>query len=175
MAFIKIIFSILLISDAAFGDWGLVLQKGSYLGNTALGGIYTWKEKHSVEISIGNYMAADSENYQINLGYRWSPWQVPVSTWRWAPAQLGIFLMGTLNNREYFTESPDIYPSDDYYDQTAVRGAFQISSGFYFRKEKAAFIYHFSILENGLIAIYNNDWRNLNYFWASGFSLQIYF
>ncbi len=177
MAFIKIMLIgfFIFIGEKARADWGLVLQKGGYLGNTALGGVYTWKKEHSIELSIGNYLAAEKENYQINLGYRWSPWQVPISNWAWAPLQLGFFLMGALNNREYFTESSEVYPSEDYYDQTAVRGALQISSGFYFPKEKAALIYHFSILENGLIAIYNNDWRNLSYFWASGFSLQIYF
>jgi hypothetical protein len=172
---VKIVFFVFIGFPAARAQWGLVYQEHGYMGETAVGGIYSWNDQHSVELSLGRYFSGGNENHQINFGYRWSPWKVQISKLRWAPVQVGVFALATLNEKEYFTESPTVFPSEDYYDQTAVRTALQLSSTLYFAGGQAAVVYHLSILENGLIAMYNNNWQNLKYFWSSGLGLQFFF
>jgi hypothetical protein len=164
----------LLWGQAGLGEWGIKIESGGYLGNFALGGIYSWQKDHAVEASIGEYEAAGKKHYQMNLGYRWSPWKTQTSSVVWAPLHFGFFLIGSLDQSQFFTELGDTYP-DDYYDENAIRAALQLGSSLFFNRGKLAVVYYLTVLENGIIAIYNNDWKNLTHFWSSGLALQYFF
>lgn len=127
-------------------------------------------------MSLGAYTDdGELQRYQSNLAYRNSLWQVPLEEKTWVPLQLGVFTIYSLDGSHFFLQSPSKYPSAGYYDQTAFRWGIEFGTSLIFRENRYAVSYHFRILDNGFVAVYNNFRRDLQYYVSSGINLQYRF
>jgi hypothetical protein len=160
----------------SFAQWSLSLEHAGFFGKYALGGIYEFNASHAAELSLGFFTAdGGGWNYQSNLAYRNSLWRVPWKEKIWVPLQVGVFTIYSLDGRRFFLQSPSKYPDAAYYDQTALRWGLEFGTSLIFRENRYALSYHFRILDNGFVAIYNNFRRDLQYYVSSGINFQYQF
>lgn len=155
--------------------WQLAVNRMGFFGSFSAGGIYEWESLQSVEISLGRYLIADQYDPQVNLAYRFSPWQVETITGHWQPIQIGAFMLYSLDNRKFFFNSPAKYPYKHYYDQTALRWGLEAGTVYEWKNYPLALAYHIRVLDAGVVAIYNNANKDLQYHVSSGFSVRYVF
>jgi hypothetical protein len=174
---LKIIFLFLalLSSGPARAEWRAMVERAGFLGKVAAGTSYEFNPEHAVDYLLGMYEIGNDHYYQSNLMYRYSHWNVPVRKDVWRPLQLGAFVVYAMNNDRYFMDSPDVYPESNYYDGTAIRYGTEFSSTYTWYPSRIGLGYHIRIFDNGIIAIFNNSNRDLQYYISSGFSLQYVF
>lgn len=86
-----------------------------------------------------------------------------------------FFTVRSWDRHNYFMTSPDKYPYEQYYDETALRYGLEFGSTMTFKDYNFAVAYRLRILDSGLIAVYNNKNRDLQYYISSGVSLQYVF
>ena len=133
--------------------------------------IYEHAIHHDFEISLGAYSAGTGDKYQSNLAYRYSPWRVSCVNFNWEPIQIGAFALYSWDRR-FFLKTPDKYPTDNYYEQTAFRWGLEQGSSFSFLNERWHLALTLRIIDNGIVAIYNNANRDLQYYLSSGLRLE---
>lgn len=155
--------------------WLGTLGANGFFGRYSVGVVYS-QGQHESEFSLGVY-SQESGNYpQANLVYRYAPWEVTVFKEHiFHPLEIGIFSTYSLDSKNYFLESPSKYPYDSYYDGTALRWGVEISNSIHFPRNSWSGTYHIRILDSGLIALYNNVRKDLQYYISSGFSLRYHF
>lgn len=153
----------------------MLVERAGFFGRWGLGGIYEFNKHHAVELSLGSYTVEHRAHYQTNFSYRYSNWEVAVTEHIWRPLQVGLFGLYSLDNDRYFLESPKKYPSPGYYDGTAMRWGIDFATTFVWVQSSLGFAYHLRILDSGVVAIYNNKNRDLQYYISSGFSLRYLF
>lgn len=158
----------------ANAEWRALAERAGFFGKYSLGVSYEWNNTQATDLLIGTYEVADKNYYQANFAYRYSRWEVPFYGHSWRPVQLGGFIVASLDNGRFFVTSPSKYPYPEYYDETAVRWGAELGSTFTF-KSRFAIGYRLRIFDNGLIALYNNTNRDLQYYISSGLSLQYAF
>jgi hypothetical protein len=146
-----------------------------FFGKKYVGISYELDSIHQFESVLGHYSKSSNPGFQINLSYRYSIWNIPWKNKIWKPATLGVNAMYALDQKNYFVESPDKYPSDDYYEQTGLRGAVEFGSSMIFLHSNLELIYYLRFLDNGLVAFYNNNRRDLQYYTSSGIGLSYHF
>ena len=93
----------------------------------------------------------------------------------WRPLQFGFFTVRSWDGRNYFLTSPEKYPYEQYYDETALRYGAEFGSTFTFTDYHIGISYSLRILDSGFIALYNNKSRDLRYYISSGLSFQYVF
>ena len=154
-------------------DYSLVYQYAGFFGKNAIGLGVSASDYHMFEVSVGEYSLEEKRQLQLNLGYRYTPWVVDTEIGQIKPVSLGLHALYSDGGGKYFLQSPDQYPYADYYDQTALRLLFSYAisyrPSFWPRLEV---LYQNGILDNGLVALYNNRKSDLQYFWSSGLSLR---
>lgn len=141
--------------SAQAGEWRAVLERAGFLGTLAAGASYEFVPEHAA--------------------YRYSRWNTKVFGNDWRPLQLGVFAVYALNNERFFIKSPDKYPYPDYYDETAIRYGAEFGTTFTFMPSRIGIGYHIRIFDNGIIAMFNNSNRDIQYYISSGISLQYLF
>lgn len=146
-----------------------------FLGEFGVGAIYEWESPHSVELSIGSYRIDSKDQWQSNLAYRYACWKIERHNKQWTPMQIGFFTMRSWDSEHYFLEGPSQYPYSNYYDQTAFRWGIEFGSILKFMNTGIAVAYHLRVLDTGIIAIYNNGQKDLQYYVSSGLALRYYF
>ncbi|WP_253715809.1 hypothetical protein [Bdellovibrio bacteriovorus] len=170
-----LIFSFFFSLPAFSSEWRAVLERAGFLGKYALGVSYEPTLNHAVDYLLGAYQIGGENFYQSNFMYRYSRWHVPVHGHSWRPLQMGAFMVVAMNNDRYFMKSPDQYPESNYYDFTAVRYGIEFGSTFTFFPSRLGLGYHLRVFDNGVVAIFNNSNRDLQYYISSGISLQYLF
>ncbi len=146
-----------------------------FLGEFGAGMIYEWESPHSVEVSIGAYKIQNHDQWQSNLAYRYSCWKIERENKHWVPMQIGFFTTRSWDSEHYFLEGPSQYPYSNYYDQTAFRWGIEFGSVLTYMNTGIAIAYHLRVLDTGLIAIYNNGRKDLQYYVSSGLALRYHF
>lgn len=111
----------------------------------------------------------------MNLVYRYSRWSVPLEQNSWEPVQIGFFVLRSWNQDKYFLRSPTQFPDDNYYSQTLFRLGLEWGMSYTLEDIDLSLSYRFRILDNGLIALYNNSGKDLQYYTSSGLGLQFRF
>lgn len=152
-----------------------ILEKAGFFGDYATGVSVDWNDRHATDLSLGRYRIDDSYSKQLNLSYRYSRWQVLFRGDEWRPVQYGAFVIHSIGDDRFFSRSPSKYPYPDYYDPTAFRFGMEFSSTWTFKPENIALALRLRVFDTGLIAGFNNENRNLQYFSSSGLSLQYVF
>lgn len=148
---------------------------GGYFGMASLGALYQPNSHNELELSAGLYHAGLTDYTQFNFAYRYAHWQLPWEDRLWTPIVAGIFVVYSVDPKNFFSESPDKYPSPGYYDQTQYRWGVEAASKLALSQSRYEIAYWFRIIDIGLVAIYNNAHRDLQYFVSSGFSLRYRF
>ncbi|WP_413583108.1 hypothetical protein [Bdellovibrio sp. HCB288] len=176
-SFNKIVFICLIFvaSPAHSGEWRALIERAGFMGFLAAGVSYEWTQEHATDVSLGGYHIDNETYYQTNIGYRYSRWVTPLKGNEWRPLQFGGFAVYALNTDRYFLSSPDKYPSKGYYDETALRYGAEFGSTLTFFPSRLAIGYRVRIFDNGLIAMFNNSNRDIQYYISSGFTLQYLF
>ena len=146
------------------------MNYGGFFGKFSLGAAYRFNEYNDVETTLGFYTVDKRYYHQLNLAYRHSPWQITWDDQKWNPVLIGIFGVVSLDNEDFFMSSPSKYPGG-YYDQTAYRYGFEFGSKYGFSGHHIELSYYLRILDSGLVALYNNAHRDLQYYMSSGLSL----
>ena len=172
---VSIGFIILFACNVQAADWRAMLGRSGFLGQVSAGVSYEWTPEHATDFLLGSYTMGGDRHVQSNLMYRYTRWHVPVKQDVWRPIQFGAFVVYANNNDKYFLKSPDVYPESNYYDGTAIRYGAEFSSTYTWYPLRLGLGYHLRIFDNGLIAIFNNSNRDLQYYVSSGFSLQYVF
>jgi hypothetical protein len=145
-----------------------------FFGRISLGALYETENRHSFEFSMGAYSGGSGDKYQSNLGYHYSVWKITRPNFSWEPMQLGIFAMYSWD-KKFFLKSPGKYPLPDYYDETAFRWGLEQGMSLQWMKEKWALVLVMRLIDSGIIAIYNNSHRDLQYYLSSGLRLEYRF
>ncbi|WP_235046187.1 hypothetical protein [Bdellovibrio bacteriovorus] len=166
---------LLLGLSAQAGDWRALVERAGFMGTVAAGVSYEWEPEHAVDFSVGAYPLDDQTYYQTNFVYRYSRWNSPVGEDMWRPLQFGFFTAYSLDQDHYFMKSPDKYPYPEYYDWTALRYGLEFGTTYTFMPSRIGLAYRIRIFDNGVIALFNNSNRDLQYYVSSGFSLQYLF
>jgi hypothetical protein len=164
-----------LSSFANAADGRIVFERAGFLGQYALGGSYEITPEHAVDLMVGVYHVSSNDYYQTSLIYRYSRWNTTFYGNNWRPLQFGIFATYSLDQDRYFMKSPGKYPDPNYYDETALRYGAEISSTFTFMPIGIGIGYHLRIFDSGIIAMFNNSNRDVQYYISSGISLQYLF
>ena len=159
----------------AGSDWSAEVGYSGFWGTVSAGPIYRVDEKQSLGLSLGSYRNGPDVFAQINFVYRYAHWKFERGSLLWRPLHIGPFLSLTTDQKRFFLMSPEKYPEDGYYEQTALRGGAEIGTTVLFCKARLAFALYFRLLDNGMVAIYNNRTRDLQYFSSSGLGLQYHF
>ncbi len=146
-----------------------------FLGEFGAGMIYEWESPHSVEFSLGTYKIQTHNKWQSNFAYRYSCWNIERENRQWVPMQIGFFTTRAWDSEHYFLEGPSQYPYSNYYDQTAFRWGIEFGSVLTYLSARVAIAYHMRILDTGIIAIYNNGKKDLQYYVSSGLALRFNF
>lgn len=166
---------------AGFDKWAAEITYAGYLGDVAGGAMREWNETHAAHISVGVYKINGVDYSQLNLGYTYrAPWSYRFENaddLNWHFLSGGVYLMRSLDNTHYFRTSPSKYPSAGYYDETALRFGFTVGTSVSFFNDTTELKYFFMILDNGLIAWYNNQRERdlISYFVSHGLSLSYRF
>jgi|GEM_PF-1404457 hypothetical protein len=180
MCRLKISLSILFIflTVNARADWGVVASMSGYLGSYALGGAYiSTNESHNFDIGIGMSPGiVGNDVYQFNMKYVFSPWS-------WEPEFLRGFhtnIVGTgimairCMCSETFIRNLDIYPEQNYYDETAWRFGWVIEHKFV--RDKFEAYWDWVLLDQIMIATFNNremTKRPFDY-WSAGLGVRFF-
>lgn len=165
----------LLGCNPARGYWLATIGTKGFFGDQSVGGIY-FSQHHELELSLGTYSRGGGDSTQANAAYRYSKWVLPfLGDTIWHPIQVGLFSTYSLDRKHYFLESPAKYPYEDYYDQTAFRWGIDLGSNIFWSAVQVSLAYHIRVLDTGVIAIYNNSHKDLQYYISSGLSLRYHF
>ncbi len=170
-----IIFSMLWSFSANASEWRAILERAGFMGTVAVGGSYEWVPEHALDLTLGGYGVDNEVFYQANLAYRYSRWNTPTNGDMWRPLQFGLFSVYALNTDRYFLKSPSKYPSKGYYDETAFRYGIEFGTTYTFLPSHFGIGYRLRIFDNGLIAMFNNTNRDIQYYISSGVTLQYLF
>lgn len=162
-------------STANAGEVRAILERAGFMGTVAAGGSYEWTEQHASDLSLGTFLIGSEQFYQANIGYRYSRWNSPMKGDMWRPLQFGFFGVYALNNKRFFLKSPDKYPYPGYYDETAFRYGLEFGTTYTFMPSRIAIGYRLRIFDNGIIATFNNNNRDIQYYISSGFTVQYLF
>lgn len=173
VSLLSLLFFAIVSAEAA--EWRAIIERAGFLGFVAAGASYEWSPEHAVDLSLGAYPIGDDTFYQTNFVYRYSRWNSPVQDDVWRPLQFGFFMVYSLDSERYFIDSPDKYPYPKYYDFTALRYGLEFGTTYTFKPSRIGIAYRIRIFDNGVIAIFNNSRRDLQYYVSSGFSLQYLF
>lgn len=165
----------LFYSASAAASWAAEIAYSGFMGTVSAGPIYRVDEKQSVGLSLGSYRNGSNFYKQLNAIYRYAQWSFDRPVLRWKPLHIGAFVLYTTDQKRFFLTSPKKYPADGYYEQTALRGGAELGSTVLFCESRLAMALYFRILDNGLVAIYNNRTRDLQYFSSTGLGLQFHF
>lgn len=168
-------FVFLFWSCSSSAAWLGSLGTNGFFGRYSAGVVYS-QGQHETEFSLGVYNQESKDYPQANLIYRYAPWEVLTFKEQiFHPLEIGFFATYSLDSKKYFLESPSKYPYDSYYDETALRWGLEVSNSIYFPRHSLSATYHIRILDSGLIALYNNVRKDLQYYISSGFSLRYHF
>lgn len=161
-------------SGEKFRPWLVTFDRAGFFGKYALGAIYQFNTRHEVELSLGISMTGDVYFGQANTAYRFSPWLYQFSTSSWKVFQIGAFAVYSMNS-DYFISSPSSYPTPGYYDPTSLRLGGEFGTTYAFEKSGVELAYRLRILDLGVVALYNNAHRDLQYYISSGFEVHYRF
>lgn len=165
----------MLWSCSSSAAWLGSLGANGFFGRYSAGVVYS-EGQHEAELSLGVYNQEREDYLQANFIYRYAPWEVLTRKKHvFHPLEIGLFVTYSLDTKNYFLVSPSKYPYNSYYDETALRWGFEISNSIYFPQKSLSATYHIRVLDTGLIAFYNNDRKDLQYYISSGFSLRYHF
>ena len=166
---------LLILPGFGRAEWQATVNRMGFFGNLGAGAIYDWENRHSLELSIGFYSNNEKTYSQTNLAYRYSRWIVEYPDIFWSPIQLGIFSVRSWDRDGYFLRSPSKYPYAGYYDETALRWGLEFGTVVKWKSSPVALAYHVRILDAGVVAIYNNANKDLQYHVSSGLALRYCF
>lgn len=174
-------FKIVLLSIALFltpatslANWGFMTQYAGFLGKYAVGPTYD-NNNHMMSFLLGGYQINQEYFYQSSLIYRYSRWTVDFGELSWRPSQFGIFTTYAMNNDRFFFNSPSVYPEDNYYEQTKFRYGIEFGTDITFNKHPISLGIYMRWLDVGLIALFNNQHRDQQFYFSSAVSLQYHF
>lgn len=159
----------------ASSEWAGKVERAGFFGATSIGGGYEWYKRHAAELSVGSYGNDGIIYYQVNIAYRYTPWRILWKDKSWRPIQAEIFGMHSLDQKNYFSKSPKKYPTERYYEQTALRWGVGTGTAFGFLNETLILGYSVRLTDAGLVALYNNTQRDLQYTSSSGLRLEYRF
>lgn len=166
---------VLSFSFPCSAEWLGTASVAGFFGKYSLGVAYV-SSHHETEFSVGAYSNASHTELQSNLAYRYSPWIVAVLDDKiWNPIQIGLFGLFSWDEKTYFTNSPSHYPTPGYYDQTALRLGVEFGTSLLLPNSRWSVAYFIRVLDSGLIAFYNNDRKDLQYYISSSLSLRYHF
>lgn len=162
----------------AHADWGVVAGMSGYLGSYSLGGAFESEaETQNFDIGIGMSPGiVENDVYQFNMKYVYSPW-----TWEpeWASGfttnvvGFGIMAVRCLCS-EVFIKNLDIYPEENYYDETAWR--FGLVFEHTVVRDKFEAYLDWVLIDQILIASFNNPGMRktpLDY-WSAGLGVRFF-
>lgn len=163
------------VAETRNSPYRLFISRSGFMGKGALGLSYEFTPQHAADLSVGIYDIHKVNYYQLNLAYRYAHWTLNYKEHQWRPLQVGLFGVHSLDYDRFFYNSPERYPTKDYYEQTRFRYGFEVGSHFTFLCSKLAIGYHMRIFDTGVIAVVNNENRDLQYYISSGLSLYYIF
>ncbi|MGE0526845.1 MAG: hypothetical protein AB7P49_07270 [Bdellovibrionales bacterium] len=162
-------------SATVHAEWGVGLGTGGFQGEKAVAVVKDWSRRHAIEFGIGEFPLAGEQEYQLNLGYRFTPWQVRYYDVAWSPLGVGVVALYALDQDEYFVESPDKYPSPDYYEQTGLRLGVEVSTQMMAWADRVRLLYKVVLLDTGITSYINNDGKYAENFYSSGLFIEFFF
>jgi hypothetical protein len=165
---------LILPAATARAQWGVELGRSGFWGKVSLGPTYRFSPAHSVGASLGTYNNGPDQYAQFNGIYRYSAWNFETPKLYWQPLTVGAFAICSLDSKRFFVKSPDKYPAD-YYEQTQLRGGIEFGTNVMLKSARVSFAIYLRVLENGMVALFNNAHRDLQYYSASGFALHYQF
>lgn len=170
-----LLLSLLFSAGVWAGPWVVSFERAGFFGQYSVGAGYEWSPHHEWNLSYGFYSNGSRSGRQLNTVYRYSPWTVERPTHVWVPVHLGVFLMTSLEQDRFFLSSPAKYPYKDYYEQNALRGGAEFGTAFRLQNPPITLAYHLRFLDNGMVALYNNTRKDLQYYLSSGVAVQYRF
>ncbi len=163
-----------LFGSFAHGNWGVSVSTGAFQGRTSASAIYEFSGAHDVEFGLGQYPFGDQTRWQVNLGYRYSPFHLDWSPFAWRPLAIGLFTFYALDD-DYFLVSPGKYPSRDYYEETKLRVGIELATAIYPARRHFRVLFKMVMIDTGVVAFVNNRDDNVEYLLATGISFQYLF
>lgn len=145
-----------------------------FQGAWSAGLIYDFNPAHRMEFLLGEYSVANEREYQVDLGYMYTPWRAHFGDVGWAPVQVGAVAMYALNG-DYFAVSPSKYPEPGYYEQTALRLGLRAGTEIATLGDRLRLGYEVVFLDSGVTAAFNNATKDLEYFMSAGLKLSYRF
>ncbi|MNS93768.1 hypothetical protein D3C72_1279620 [compost metagenome] len=148
-----------------------------YQGSYYLGATFeTEGEEHNFDVGIGMSPGiVENDVYQFNMKYVYSPFE-------WEPGNSGfssnIIGVGVLTMRclcsEVFIKNLDIYPEENYYDETAWR--FGLVFEHTVRRDKFEAYLDWVLLDQIMIASWNNPGMRKYPFdyWSAGLGVRFF-
>lgn len=115
-----------------------------------------------------------ANHWQLNAAIRHGLVKEIGSELRWRPLSIGICFMYALidlKDNTYFSRSPQHYPDNSYYEQTALRGALELSTAIRSSQFSLEIVYYLRLLDKGIIAYFDNTLTDLSLATASGLAL----
>jgi hypothetical protein len=165
-----------ILSGEKTQTWWLDLDHAGYFGKYVIGILFQYSDQQEATLSMGTSFTAGTPYGQINAAYRFTPWLYPtLETHLWKPIQLGVFGIFSLNDGNYFWNSPDKYPSPGYYDNTRVRSGGEVGTCYRFETTGIEVAYRLRLIDLGTSAVYNNAHRDLQYYVSSGLEFHYHF
>ncbi|WP_374028883.1 hypothetical protein [Bdellovibrio bacteriovorus] len=167
--------AIFFFSFHAAAEWGPLLGISGYQGDYSAGASYrSYLQRHAVDLSLGVSTGIhDQEVYQLNAKYIYSPFQ-----WMLPNLATNIVGFGILAARclceETFTKSLNIYPEENYYDETAYRFGLVLSTNV--QLKEVEFYWEWVLLDQIGIATYNNPDMQSDPFeyWSAGIGIRYF-
>lgn len=166
---------IILSSASSHAQWGAITQYAGFLGKYAVGPTYDFNDRHMASYLLGGYQIDKNYYYQSSLLYRYSRWTEALGDYNWRPLQIGLFMTYAMNNTRFFTRSPSIYPAKNYYEQTKLRYGVEVGTDIAFKKYPLNIGIYMRWLDVGLVALFNNQQRDQQFYFSSAVSLQYKF
>ncbi|NCN40834.1 hypothetical protein GW916_06235 [bacterium] len=153
----------------------VIFGYAGFFGSQSVGYVHDVLDSHEAELSVGRYSRGHSLfGYQVNFSYRYHPWLIRFDHFSWSPLEIGAFGIYSLE-KTFFLSSPSKYPTPDYYEQTAFRWGIENGASLLFFNERLSLGVVTRLIDSGMVAIYNNSNRDLQYYLSSGFRLEYRF
>lgn len=182
-AFKKLIPLFILFSSLshASASWVIAASYAGFLGDYSIAGGYHLDHRHSFHLGLGQYNVINNKYIQANLSYIYTPWSFDTrihekADLAWDILDLGFHAIRSFDNSRNFRTSPSKYPTKDYYDETILRFGLQVGTSVRILHEKIKISYFSMILDNGLIALYNNNHERslISYYISHGIMISYF-
>lgn len=172
LALTAIFLSSFLAESASASQWSLMAGSGSYMGASHVGFHYqSYSDRHGWDLTYGKTLGDLGDDIdQLNVKYLYSHFAYSLGNLK--TNILGIGLLGTRwQSAAGYVDSPSQYPSDNYYSPTRWRFGLVLGQTWVYKK--FSFYLDWVLLDQAVIALYNNDrFVDGESAWSGGFGMR---